>query len=196
MSRSKLRVLHVLEATLGGTRRYIEDIAVTTADAPLEQGLVYGTSRSDSAFGPFLERVRETGWFLAPIDVMRRPVNAMNDARAVAQVRRRIGDFRPHVLHVHSAKGVSSSAAKTRSAAIYDESKREGSACGLYTTRGAPNPRSNVARRPIAPQRLESRGLSMQCEQRHPFLSSEPNYAAWQMPRDALAKLDLRRLSG
>jgi glycosyltransferase involved in cell wall biosynthesis len=105
MSRSKLRVLHVLEATLGGTRRYIEDIAVTTADAPLEQGLVYGTSRSDSAFSQFLERARETGWFLAPIDVMRRPVNAMNDARAVAQVRRRISDFRPHLLHVHSAKG-------------------------------------------------------------------------------------------
>jgi glycosyltransferase involved in cell wall biosynthesis len=105
MSRSKLRVLHVLEATLGGTRRYIEDIAVTTADAPLEQGLIYGTSRSDSAFGQLLERVRETGWSLTSIDVMRRPVNAMNDARAVAQVRRVISDFRPHVLHVHSAKG-------------------------------------------------------------------------------------------
>jgi glycosyltransferase involved in cell wall biosynthesis len=105
MSRPKLRVLHVLEATLGGTRRYIDDIAVTTADAPLAQGLVYGTSRSDSAFAGFLERVRAMDWFLAPIDVMRRPVNAIDDARAITQVRRTISDFRPHVLHVHSAKG-------------------------------------------------------------------------------------------
>jgi glycosyltransferase involved in cell wall biosynthesis len=95
----------VLEATLGGTRRYLEDIAVTTAGTGLVQGLAYGTSRADAGFHQLLDLVQESGWFLQPVESMRRPIAVVDDARSVERVRRAMRSFKPDVLHVHSAKG-------------------------------------------------------------------------------------------
>lgn len=100
-----LRVLHVLEATLGGTRRYLDDLAVALAAVPIEQGLVYGTSRADSGFGDLLAKLERSDWFLAAAPVMRRPVSPADDLAAVAIVRRAIRQFRPTIVHAHSAKG-------------------------------------------------------------------------------------------
>jgi glycosyltransferase involved in cell wall biosynthesis len=93
-----------LEATLGGTRRYIEDIAATTIEAPIIHGLAYGTSRADTGFPHLLDRARSAGWFLSQVDAMRRPMNIVDDALSVAKVRRAIHDFNPSILHAHSAK--------------------------------------------------------------------------------------------
>lgn len=61
-NRQPLRVLHVLEATLGGTRRYIEDIAAATAGMPVEMALAYSTIRADGNFKLSLERIQKAGW--------------------------------------------------------------------------------------------------------------------------------------
>jgi glycosyltransferase involved in cell wall biosynthesis len=99
-----LRVLHVLEATLGGTRRILEEGVATMLDAPIVQGLVYGTSRADKDFFKLLERMRSAGWYLAPIDTMRRPMNLVDDALSIGHMRRAIVQFKPDVLHLRSAK--------------------------------------------------------------------------------------------
>lgn len=98
------RVLHVLEATLGGTRRYLEDIAVATAGLPFAQGLVYGTSRADPGFSELLDVTRRSGWFLVPVDALRRAVHPTDDSLSMLAIRRAIRAFAPSVVHVHSAK--------------------------------------------------------------------------------------------
>jgi glycosyltransferase involved in cell wall biosynthesis len=98
------RVLHVLEATLGGTRRYLEDIAAATADLPIEQGLVYGTARSDSGFADLLCVVRRAGWYLQAADALQRAVHPLADAASMFALRRALFEFKPSLVHVHSAK--------------------------------------------------------------------------------------------
>src|ERR1700722_18668974 len=66
-----LRVLHVLEATLGGTLRYMENIAEATEGLGLVSGFAYGTARADSRLKPFLECISSRGWSSYPVDMAR-----------------------------------------------------------------------------------------------------------------------------
>ncbi len=100
-----LRILHVLEATLGGTRRYLDDLHVATRELPMLQGLVYGTSRSDSGFSEVVSALAGSGWYLRAASDMRRAVNPLRDLRSTAVIRRAIADFAPTIVHAHSAKG-------------------------------------------------------------------------------------------
>jgi glycosyltransferase involved in cell wall biosynthesis len=95
--------LHVLEATAGGTLRYMENIADATAGVNMEFGFAYGVSRADSRREPFLERIRKSGWQTFPID-MRREINLFNDFSAFRQLRDVIQRFSPDILHCHSSK--------------------------------------------------------------------------------------------
>jgi glycosyltransferase involved in cell wall biosynthesis len=105
MIRQSLRVLHVLEATLGGTRRYLEDIAQATEGGPIAHGLVYGTSRADTAFSTFLQHAHALGWYLRSADAMRRAIRPLADGQSVLTVSRAIREFRPTIVHAHSAIG-------------------------------------------------------------------------------------------
>src|ERR1700679_1352365 len=96
-----IRVLHVLEATLGGTLRYMENIAAATEDTQIVFGLAYGSARADSRLQPLLERARAMGWLTYPID-MRREIGPRNDFSAFVKLRQAIGRFKPHILHCHS----------------------------------------------------------------------------------------------
>ncbi len=97
-------VLHVLEATAGGTMRYMENIAEATQDTDLVCAFAYGISRADSHLAPFLKHVEQLGWLTYPID-MRRDINPRQDLSALLQLRAVIRGFRPDVLHCHSSKG-------------------------------------------------------------------------------------------
>lgn len=98
-----LRVLHVLEATLGGTRRYIEDLAAATSKMPVKMALAYSTLRADSNFKMALERVQEAGW--ATYDVpMVRGLSLFRDLGGIAALMVTMRRFRPNVVHCHSAK--------------------------------------------------------------------------------------------
>jgi glycosyltransferase involved in cell wall biosynthesis len=99
-----LRVLHVLEATLGGTRRYLEDLAAASADGSYVNAIAYGTARADAAFMSLLADMNAAGWESYNID-MRRQVRLFEDLRCAAQLRKIISGFRPDIVHGHSSKG-------------------------------------------------------------------------------------------
>ncbi len=101
MSSSRLRVLHVLEATLGGTRRYLEDIVA--ANAPFEMGLAYALERADTSFPATLESARANGWETWHVPMVRR-LDPLSDTRAGSHLRKIVRAFRPALVHAHSSK--------------------------------------------------------------------------------------------
>ena len=55
--------------------------------------------------GSLLERARAGGVPLAIVDVLRRPIHPWRDLLSYRHIKRLLGDFRPDVVHTHSAKG-------------------------------------------------------------------------------------------
>jgi glycosyltransferase involved in cell wall biosynthesis len=102
--KSPKRVLHVLEATLGGTRRYVEDLATASNDGSYVNAIAYGTARADAAFHTLLETMHAHDWQSFDIDIRRR-VDVRDDFACVAQLREIIASFRPDIIHGHSSKG-------------------------------------------------------------------------------------------
>jgi glycosyltransferase involved in cell wall biosynthesis len=100
---NRLRVLHVLEATLGGTLRYMENVAEATEGLDLVSAFAYGTARADSRLQPFLQRISSLGWSSYPVD-MRREVQPWHDLKAWFQLRLAVTHFAPDIIHCHSSK--------------------------------------------------------------------------------------------
>jgi glycosyltransferase involved in cell wall biosynthesis len=100
---SNLRVLHVLEATLGGTLRYLENMTTALTPSAINFGLAYATRRADHRLAPALELARRLGWRLFPID-MRREVHPASDVACAYTLAGAIRNFRPAILHCHSSK--------------------------------------------------------------------------------------------
>lgn len=96
-----MRILHVLEATLGGTRRYLDDIITANVDA--EMGLAYSLTRADQQFAGVLERAERAGWHLFEVS-MQRVVSLRGDTVAALELREAISRFEPDVVHAHSSK--------------------------------------------------------------------------------------------
>ncbi len=100
---AEARVLHVLEATLGGTMRYLENVLSASYGPELAMGFAYATVRADHQLEPMLERARRSGWQLYPID-MCREISPLQDARSLLELLRIVRQFRPTILHCHSSK--------------------------------------------------------------------------------------------
>ena len=100
---SPLRVLHVLEATLGGTLRYMENIATCLGETELCLGFAYATARADSRLEPLLTQLDRSGWNLYPVP-MRREINFAGELESIRKLRRVLQEFRPDVVHCHSSK--------------------------------------------------------------------------------------------
>lgn len=98
-----LRVLHVLEATLGGTLRYMENIVEATEGLDLVSGFAYGTARADSRLKPLLECISRLGWSSYPVDMIRK-VEPLHDLKACIRLRQVIAHFAPDIIHCHSSK--------------------------------------------------------------------------------------------
>jgi glycosyltransferase involved in cell wall biosynthesis len=96
------RVLQVIEATLGGTRRYLEDVFEALGSGP-QNGLAYSLHRADSSFMTLLDRIRAAGWTLFEID-MRRKIDPFKDAACTFALRKAYLTFRPDIVHAHSSK--------------------------------------------------------------------------------------------
>jgi glycosyltransferase involved in cell wall biosynthesis len=97
-----MRVLQVLEASLGGTRRYLEDVSDSLGDGE-NNGLAYSLDRADGGFLRLLEKLRCAKWSLFEVD-MRREIRPVHDAKCAAELRRIYRLFRPDVVHAHSSK--------------------------------------------------------------------------------------------
>lgn len=91
-----------MEATLGGTRRYLEDVVQALGRGD-QYGLVYSLDRADGAFLSLLETLRGAGWELFELN-MRREIEPFYDLRCAIALQRIYRTFRPDVVHAHSSK--------------------------------------------------------------------------------------------
>jgi len=98
-----MRVMQVMESTLGGTRRYMEDCFRALRGEPMEKAMVYATRRADAGFLRLLDEMRADGWSTFEIDMIR-SVRAGDDARAIGAARRVFLKWRPTIVHLHSSK--------------------------------------------------------------------------------------------
>ena len=98
-----VRVLHVLEATAGGTMHFMENIAEAIEGVNVTSAFAYGLARADSHLEPFLAKIRSRGWYTFPIKMCRQ-INACADAVAIRELGRAIKLFSPDILHLHSSK--------------------------------------------------------------------------------------------
>lgn len=97
-----MRVLHVMEATIGGTRRHITDVAAGQIARGLEVHLVVSTQRQPD-FESDLARLEAIGVHVARLPMVRRiqPGLDLAHCRVIA---RQMEAIRPDVVHTHSSK--------------------------------------------------------------------------------------------
>ncbi len=97
-----MRVLLVLEATIGGTRRHLRDLALGLRERGFAVHIAYSALR-DPDFVRDLALFRSHGLGLTEIP-MRRGPSPLRDVGAAIRLRRVIRDFKPDVIHLHSTK--------------------------------------------------------------------------------------------
>lgn len=97
-----MRVLHVMEATIGGTRRHLVDVARGQHGAGLEVHLAVATAR-DPDFPADLEQLEQLGVSVHRLPMVReiRPGRDLADTLAM---RRLLRGLRPDVVHTHCSK--------------------------------------------------------------------------------------------
>ena len=96
-------VLHVIEATLGGTLVYLDTIIRATEGLPFRFGLAYASGRATPALEVALEQARARGWETFPLE-MTRNVRLGCDLRSIWQIVQLYRTFKPDVVHSHSSK--------------------------------------------------------------------------------------------
>ncbi len=97
-----MRVLHIMECTIGGTRRHLVDVALGQRQAGLEVDVVASTLR-DPGFPPDLERLREAGVGVHVLDMVRSPAPAA-DLRHLRALEAHLRRLQPQIVHTHSSK--------------------------------------------------------------------------------------------
>lgn len=96
------RVLHVMESTIGGTRRHLVDVALGQRAQGLDVHVVAAAERQ-SDFRADLERLRAAGVGVQEL-AMVRAISPAHDARDLLFLERELRRLRPDVLHTHSSK--------------------------------------------------------------------------------------------
>lgn len=98
-----MRVVHVMEATIGGTRRHLVDVARGQARAGLDVHVIASCERT-AAFRDDLHALRKDGVHCYEVPMQReiRPRADLAHARSIAATLRAI---RPAIVHTHSSKG-------------------------------------------------------------------------------------------
>ena len=97
-----MRVLLVLEATIGGTRRHLRDLALGLCKRGFVVHIAYSALR-DPDFVRDLALFRSHGIGLTEIPMRRHP-SPLRDLGAAIRLRRLIRAFNPDVIHLHSTK--------------------------------------------------------------------------------------------
>lgn len=97
-----MRVLHVMESTIGGTRRHIVDLAREQCAAGLDVHLCVATLR-DANFQSDLVELEREGCGVTRLDMVRaiRPGKDYSHWRALEKL---LQDLRPEIVHTHSSK--------------------------------------------------------------------------------------------
>jgi|SRR5579862_1874476 len=100
-----MKVLLVLEATLGGTSRHVLDLATGLLDRGIEVHLAYSTLRADDGFRSGLAALRAAwpGFQCREMRIARRVT--ISDVSCYLELQRFIDDHGPfEVIHAHSTK--------------------------------------------------------------------------------------------
>ena len=100
--RNAVDLLLVLEATIGGTRRHLRDLATGLAARGMRVHVAYSVGR-DPDFARDVVLFKECGIGCTEIP-MRRGLSPFHDLAAVVRLRRLIRRLRPAALHLHSTK--------------------------------------------------------------------------------------------
>ncbi len=97
-----MKVLHVMESTIGGTRRHVRDVARGQKDLGLDVTLCVSTQR-DPPFEQDLVELEARGVRVHRVPMVReiRPLKDLQHAVRIAELLRR---ERPDVVHTHSSK--------------------------------------------------------------------------------------------
>jgi len=97
-----MRVLHVMEATIGGTRRHLVDLAGAQARAGIEVHVAAASLRVPD-FERDLERLEREGVGVARIPMLR-AIAPASDRRHARELRALLRRLRPAIVHTHSSK--------------------------------------------------------------------------------------------
>lgn len=101
-----IKILYLLEATLGGTRRHVIDLLKgisTSNNNELEIHFGYSLQRADSNFQHELEQIEASGIKCFECN-MSRSINLVNDIKIVIQIVSYIKEHKISIVHAHSAK--------------------------------------------------------------------------------------------
>ena len=96
------RVLQVLEATIGGTRRHLRELALGMQGAGWRVDVAYGLGR-DPGFARDLARFQMRGIGTHVLPMVRRPA-PLSDAAAVNRLAALLRQLAPDLVHAHSTK--------------------------------------------------------------------------------------------
>ncbi len=97
-----MHVLHVMEATIGGTRRHLVDVASGQLRAGHTVSLVVSTLR-DPGFPPDLARLEAAGAHVTRIPMVRE-IRPLKDLVQTRQIQRVLRERKPDIVHTHSSK--------------------------------------------------------------------------------------------
>ncbi len=100
---AKISLMHVLEATVGGTKRHLMDLCLNLPAEHFRQYVVCSVLREER-FRQDLQKLQEAGIdvFILP---MRREIHFWRDSHCALQLRKIIQDIKPALVHGHSSKG-------------------------------------------------------------------------------------------
>lgn len=98
-----MTVLHVLEATEGGTRRHLDDLVSALDPVAFRSVLAVSFLRDGSARGEDVARYAARDVPLVEVP-MRREIRPLADLASLARLARCVRRVRPDVIHAHSAK--------------------------------------------------------------------------------------------
>ncbi len=97
-----LRVMHVMESTIGGTRRHITDVGRGLVGRGLEVHLVVSAERQPD-FRRELERLAAEGCAIHELPMVR-SISPVRDGRHLLALERLLERVRPDIVHTHSSK--------------------------------------------------------------------------------------------
>lgn len=98
-----MHIAHVMEATIGGTRRHLVDVALEQRRRGDDVSLLVSTLR-DPGFEGDLQRLEGAGAHVHRISMVR-PIRPARDLRHLRQIKAALRELRPDIVHTHSSKG-------------------------------------------------------------------------------------------
>lgn len=102
MQLAGLRIAYVLEATAGGTRKHVRELAFAAQRAGAQVLLAVSPGREPD-YGDDIAAFREAGMQVALIP-MRREISPLRDFACALRLWRVLSRFAPHLVHTHAAK--------------------------------------------------------------------------------------------